>query len=98
MQNQARTPVEEAIRGLSQTDKLPAPARENLKNAEMIQRQVGSRLTSKPEGLGPKIERFLDDLKNSKMTNDDARRQMEKLRASASKKFEIPISAPSSKA
>jgi hypothetical protein len=81
MQNQARTPVNEAIRTLSQTDRLSQPGRENLKNAEMIQRQVGNRITSKADGLDQKIGRFLDDLKNFKLPNPDAQKQMEEMRA-----------------
>src|SRR5262249_39341042 len=59
---------------------VPQPARENLKNAEMTQRQVGNRVTSKPDGLDQKVGRFLDDLKNFKINNPDARKQMESIK------------------
>jgi hypothetical protein len=81
MQNQARTPVDEALRTLSRTNQLGKPAVEDLKNAEMIQRQVSNRVTNKADGLEQKITRFLDDLKNFKIPNADAQKQMEEMRA-----------------
>ncbi|GAC1463379.1 MAG: hypothetical protein NVSMB9_00810 [Isosphaeraceae bacterium] len=81
IQNQARLPVEETLRTLSKMDQLDKPALENLKNAEIIQRQVGSRLTNKADGLEQKIKRFLDDLKNFKMSNPDAQKQMREMLA-----------------
>jgi hypothetical protein len=48
----------------------------------MIQRQVGSRITSPADGLDQKIQRFLDDLKNFKIPNPDAQKQMEQMKAS----------------
>ena len=47
----------------------------------MIQRQVGSRITSPTDGLDQKIRRFLDDLKNFKIANPDAQKQMEQMQA-----------------
>ena len=81
MENQARTPVEEAIRSLKSTDNLSKTARADLKNAEMIQRQVTSRINNKADGLDQKMERFLDDLKNSKLDIPDAQKQMQEMRA-----------------
>lgn len=81
MQKQAQTPVEEALRTLARTDRVGPPEREELKNAELIQRQVGNRITSKSDGLDQKIRRFLDDLRNFKVENADARKQMEEMRA-----------------
>ena len=62
MQKQAITPVEDALRILEKTDQLARPAADELKNGEMIQRQVGSRINSRTDGLDQKIRRFLDDL------------------------------------
>lgn len=81
IQKQAQTPVDEAIRTLSKTDKLAKPERENLKDAEMIQRQVESRINSKADGLDQKVRRFLDDLRNFKLANPEAQAQMEQMRA-----------------
>ena len=47
----------------------------------MIQRQVGSRINSRTDGLDQKIRRFLDDLKNFKVPNPDAQKQMEQMQA-----------------
>src|ERR671920_1036505 len=52
-----------------------------LKNGEMIQRQVGSRINSRTDGLDQKIRRFLDDLQNFRLPNPDAQKQMEEMRA-----------------
>src|SRR5262249_48299852 len=81
MQNQARTPVDDALRTLARTGNVGKPAQENLKNAEMIQRQVSNRVTNKADGLDEKVRRFLDDLKNFKLSNPDAQKQMEEMRA-----------------
>ena len=85
MQNQARTPVDEALRSLKSTDQLPRNARENLKNAEMIQRQVGNRITNKADGLGEKIDHIIQDYENFKVENPDAKRQMEDMKASVAR-------------
>ena len=81
MQKQAITPVEDALRILEKTGQLARPAADELKNGEMIQRQVGSRINSRTDGLDQKIRRFLDDLQNFKMPNPDAQKQMEEMRA-----------------
>ena len=67
MQKQAITPVEDALRILEKTGQLARPAADELKNGEMIQRQVGSRINSRTDGLDQKIRRFLDDLQNFKI-------------------------------
>ena len=81
MQKQAIIPVEEALRTLDKAKQLPPSGREDLKNAEMIQRQVGNRVSSKTDGLDEKVRRFLDNLKNFKISNPEAQRQMEEMRA-----------------
>ena len=81
MQKQAITPVQNADRTLSQTDRLPQPQRDDLNNASMIQRQVGSRFTNRDEGLAARIRRMLDDLRNFKIANPDAQKQMEEMLA-----------------
>jgi hypothetical protein len=77
MQKQAMTPVDNAVRTLSQTDRLAAAQRDDLKNGAMIQRQVTSRINNRDEGLGARITHVLDDLKNFKIDNADAQKQME---------------------
>ncbi len=79
MQRQAITPVEEAARTLSRTDRLPRPQRENLNNAGLIQRQVGSRMSNRDEGLEQKLRRLLDDLRNFKIANPEAQQQMQNM-------------------
>ncbi len=85
MQNQARTPVDEALRTLSKTDHVNKPAVDNLKNAEMIQRQVSNRITNKVDGLQEKVDRALADLKNFRLPNADAQKQMDEMSAGVSK-------------
>ncbi len=77
MQKQAMTPVDNAARTLSRTDRLPQPQRDDLNNASMIQRQVSGRFTSREEGLAARLRRMLDDLRNFKMANPDAQKQLE---------------------
>ena len=81
MQKQAMTPVDNAARTLEQGDRLPQPQRDDLNNASMIQRQVGSRFNGREEGLAAQIRRMLDDLRNFKMTNPDVQKQMEDMLA-----------------
>ena len=47
----------------------------------MIQRQVGSRFTNRDEGLAARIRRMLEDLRNFKIANPDAQKQMEDMLA-----------------
>ncbi|MBV8130783.1 MAG: hypothetical protein JO114_24295 [Planctomycetaceae bacterium] len=79
MQRQAITPVEEATRTLSRTDRLPRAQRDDLNNAGLIQRQVGSRMSNRDEGLEQKLRRLLDDLRNFKIANPEARQQMQNM-------------------
>ena len=82
MQKQAQQPVDDALRTFKKTPKLPDPVRDNLKNAETIQRQVTSGFTSKSDGLDTKIKKYLDDLNNFNVPNADAKRQMLAMKAS----------------
>ncbi|HKI20808.1 MAG TPA: DUF4175 domain-containing protein, partial [Isosphaeraceae bacterium] len=79
MQKQAITPVDDAIRTLSQTNRLQQKQRDDLNNAGMIQRQVTSRVNNRDEGLSAKIRRKLDDLQNFKIANPEAQKQMEEM-------------------
>jgi len=76
MQKQAELPVDDALRMLAKTKNLPAPTRENLKNAETIQRQVTGRITGKADGIEAKLTRILDDLANFNVANPEVERQM----------------------
>jgi hypothetical protein len=83
MQKQANRPVDEAKRTMDQTgnpEKLAEAARQELKNAEQIQRQVGDRLNNQADGLSRKVDRFLEDLDNLKLANPEAAEQMQGLR------------------
>ncbi len=81
MQEQAKTPVDEALRMLSKSDKLSNQNRDDLKNAEMIQRQVANQINNRTDGLDQKVKNFIRDLKNFKIANPDAQKQMEEMRA-----------------
>ena len=81
MQRQAITPVDEARRSLAKVDRLSRKQREDLNNAGMIQRQVGSRMSNRDEGLEQRLRRLLDDLKNFKIANPEAQQQMQDMLA-----------------
>ena len=81
MQKLAQTPVAEALRTLERTKSLPQPARDALRNAEAVQRQVTGRVAGQHDGLDQKIRQYLDDLKNLKLENADAEGQMKALKA-----------------
>ena len=81
MQKQAITPVENAVRTLRQTDRLPPAQRDDLNNAGMIQRQVDQPHQQPRRGPGARIRRMLDDLRNFKIANPDAQKQMEDMLA-----------------
>jgi hypothetical protein len=81
IQKQAKTPVDDALRTLSKTNKLPEPLRDQIKNAEIIQRQVNNRVTNKSDGLEQKIRQFQQDAKDFKANNPDTDRQMADMRA-----------------
>ncbi|MFI5459268.1 MAG: DUF4175 domain-containing protein, partial [Isosphaerales bacterium] len=81
MQKQAMTPVDNAMRSLSQTNRLQPAQRDDLNNAGMIQRQVTSRINNRDEGIGARIRHGLDDLRNFKIDNSDAQKQMEEMLA-----------------
>jgi hypothetical protein len=80
IQKQAKTPVDQALNRLSKTDKLADTDRDQLKNAEMIQRQVNNRVTNRADGLDRKIRQLLEDLKDFKVNNPDTERQMTEMR------------------
>ena len=47
----------------------------------MIQRQVGSRLNNRDDGVGARLRRSLEDIQNFKLDNADAQKQMEDMLA-----------------
>ena len=77
MQKQAITPVDEAARTLSKTDRLPRAQRDELNNSALIQRQVGSRMNNRDEGLEQRIRQLLADLANFKISSADAQQQLQ---------------------
>ncbi len=81
MEKQAITPVEEAKRTLRQVDRLNPEDREEVRNAEAVQRQVTGRVNDPAEGLHEKVERYLRDQQNLKIDNAEARDQMQQLLA-----------------
>ncbi len=81
MQRQAITSVDEAVRTLARTDRLPRTRRDDLNNAGLIQRQVGSRISNRDEGLEQRLKRLLDDLRNFKIANPEAQDQMQNMLA-----------------
>ena len=80
IQKQAKTPVDDALRTFSKTNKLPDALRDQVKNAEIIQRQVNDRVTSKSDGLEAKIRDYQRDTKDFKIDNPDTDRQMDAMR------------------
>ena len=80
MQKQAKVPVDDALRTFSKTDKIPDALRDQIKNAEIIQRQVNNRVTNKADGLEKMIRQVQEDAKNFNATNPDTDRQMAAMR------------------
>ncbi|WP_435005247.1 DUF4175 family protein [Tundrisphaera lichenicola] len=79
IQKQAKAPVDDALRTLSKTDKLPEPVRDQVKNAEIVQRQVNNRISNRADGLEQKIRQFQQDTRDFKAENPDVDRQMARL-------------------
>ncbi|MBI1324315.1 DUF4175 family protein [bacterium] len=94
MQRQANRPVDEARRTLDQTGdpaKLADASRQELQNAEQVQRQVGDRLNNPADGLSRKVERFLEDLDNLKLANPEAAEQMNGLKQALAQLEQGPV-------
>lgn len=85
MQKQALQPVEDALRSIERNVKPDARTRDEIKNAEMIQRQVRGRITNRADGLERKISRFLGDLSDFKIDNPEAKLQMQEMLAGVEK-------------
>jgi hypothetical protein len=81
MQKSALTPVKEDRRMLERAGDLDKAGREGLRTAAMVQRQVEGRINNRADGLDRKIQQFLDDLKNFKVDNPDAEKQMQAMKA-----------------
>ena len=62
-------------------DQLNPEDREEVRNAEAVQRQVTGRVNDPAEGLHEKVERYLRDQQNLKIDNAEARDQMRQLLA-----------------
>ena len=80
IQQQAKAPVDDALRTLGKTDKLPEPLRDQVKNAEIIQRQVNNRITNKTDGLEQKLREAAQDARDFKAEKPDAQGQMADMR------------------
>ena len=92
MQKQANRPVDEAKRTLAQTkDQIPDAAKQELANAEQVQKQVGERLNNPADGLARKVDRFMQDLDNLKLQNPEAADQMKGLREALAKLEQGPV-------
>ena len=92
MQKQANRPVDEAKRTLAQTkDQIPEAAKQELANAEQVQKQVGERLNNPADGLARKVDRFMQDLDNLKLQNPEAADQMKGLREALAKLEQGPV-------
>ncbi len=94
MQRQANRPVDEAKRTLDQTGdqaKLADASRQELQNAEQVQRQVGDRLNNPADGLSRKVERFLEDMDNLKLANPEAAEQMNGLKQALAQLEQGPV-------
>ena len=92
MHKQANRPVDEATRTLAQTkDQIPDAAKQELANAEQVQKQVGERLNNPADGLARKVDRFMQDLDNLKLQNPEAADQMKGLREALAKLEQGPV-------
>ena len=92
MQKQANRPVDEAKRTLAQTkDQIPDAAKQELANAEQVQKQVGERLNNPADGLARKVDRFMQDLDNLKLQNPEAADQMKGLKVALAKLEQGPV-------
>ncbi len=92
MQKQANRPVDEAKRTLAQTkDQIPDAAKQELANAEQVQKQVGERLNNPADGLARKVDRFMQDLDNLKLQNPEAADQMKGLKEALAKLEQGPV-------
>ncbi len=92
MQKQANRPVDDARRTLAQTkDQLPEASKQELSNAEQVQKQVGDRLNNPADGLARKVDRFMQDLDNLKLQNPEAADQMKGLKQALAKLEEGPV-------
>jgi hypothetical protein len=94
MQRQANRPVDETKRTLDQTGdpaKLADAAKQDLQNAEQVQRQVGDRLNNPADGLSRKVDRFLEDMDNLKLQNPEAADQMNGLRQALARLEQGPV-------
>ncbi|MFM7319266.1 MAG: DUF4175 family protein, partial [bacterium] len=92
MQKQANRPVDDAKRTMAQTGgELNEPGKQELQNAEQIQRQVGDRINNPADGLGQRGERFMNDMQNLKLQNPEAAEQMKALQNSLAQLQRGPV-------
>ena len=76
IEKQAKTPVDDALRAFEDLARLPEPLRDQVKNAEVIQRQAGNRVTNPSDGLDKKIRQLRDDTRDFKVQDADTDRQL----------------------
>lgn len=81
MQKLAMPPVREAINELDTAGQVEQETGDRLREASVMQRQVGGRLDESGNGLGDRIQRFLDDMDNARMPDPEVTDQMEQMKA-----------------
>ncbi|WP_169976642.1 DUF4175 family protein [Tautonia rosea] len=81
MQKLAMPPVREAINELDAAGQIEQETGDRLREASVMQRQVGGRLDESGNGLGDRIQRFLDDMENSRMSDPEVADQMQQMKA-----------------
>jgi hypothetical protein len=81
MQKLAIPPVREAITELEATGSVEQQTGDELREASVMQRQVGGRLDESGNGLSDRLQRFLDDMENAKVDEPEVADQMRQMKA-----------------
>ena len=80
MQDLAIPPVRDAINELDASGRVQQETGDELREAAVIQRQVGSRFEEPGSGLSDRIQQLLDDLKNAQQADSEVAEQMEAMK------------------
>ncbi|RUL88446.1 coiled-coil domain-containing protein [Tautonia sociabilis] len=80
MQKLAMPPVREAITELDASGKVEDQTGEQLREALVMQRQVGGRLDDSGNGLSDRLQRFLDELENARVGDPEVADQMRRMK------------------
>ncbi|QDV33611.1 DUF4175 family protein [Tautonia plasticadhaerens] len=81
MQKLAMPPVREAITELDATGSVEPKTGDELREASVMQRQVGGRLDESGNGLSDRLQRFLDEMENANVDDPEVSDQMRQMKA-----------------